>query len=62
MIARLAGKALWSASKVTVKYVIVPIAYTAALAYLMDKAAEQIREKTPAHADGPVETEIQPAP
>lgn len=64
MIARLAGKALWGTTKATVKYVVVPIAYTAALAYMMEKAADQIREHTPdpnGHS-GPVEPHIRPAP
>lgn len=63
MIAKLAGKALWGTTKAAVKYVAVPIAYTAALAYLMEQAADKIRDHTPEHADAEeMEPHIQPAP
>ncbi len=54
MIARLAGKAVFGATKFAVKYVVIPIAYTAALAYLMDQATERIRENTPDDVEAPI--------
>ncbi len=60
MIARLVGKVLFGATKFTVKYVVIPIAYTAALAYAMDRATERIRDSTKELDE--VEPEIRPMP
>jgi hypothetical protein len=46
MVLRLASKLLWGTTKFTVKYVVVPLAYTAVMAALISTAADKIREKT----------------
>lgn len=61
MLARLAGRALWGTTKIAVKYVVVPIAYTAALAYLMDRASESLRDRASA-TQVHVDEELRPAP
>lgn len=57
MLVRLAFKTAWTAGKLTVKYVVIPVAYTAALAAVASYAAERIREGTP-DPNGKVDTVI----
>ncbi len=57
MVLRLAAKLAWGTTKFTVKYVVVPLAYTAVMATVISAAADKIREHTPE-----VEPAIKPGP
>ncbi len=45
MFFRLLGKAVWFSGKMAVKYVIVPIAITAATAIVLEKLADRLEDK-----------------
>ena len=49
MLFRLLGKTVWFAGKMAVKYVVVPIAITAATAVVLEKMAERLDKS---EADG----------
>jgi hypothetical protein len=59
MLLRLFAKLLWGTTKLTVKYVIVPIAISAAVAAAAGALAERVRDATP-HTDGRVDPVIRP--
>ncbi len=52
-------RAAWKASKLTVKYVVVPIALTAFWAAMAEKAQEAMQER---HANGAIDPALRPAP
>lgn len=58
------SKSLWKTAKFGVKYVVVPIAYTAFLGYLMQEAADRIREggNERAHEAAHYDPELRPSP
>lgn len=45
MFFRLLGKMVWFTGKMAVKYVVVPIAITAATAVVLEKLADRLEEK-----------------
>ena len=47
MVFRLLGKLVWFSGKMAVKYVIIPIAITAATAVILEKLADRLEDKTP---------------
>ncbi len=61
MLFRLLGRLLWGTTKITVKYVVIPVAYTAALAATANYLADKVREDTP-DANGRVDPVIRPEP
>lgn len=63
-MAGIIAKSVWKTAKFGVKYVVVPIAYTAFLGYLMQEAAEKIREggEHREHEAAHYDPELRPSP
>ena len=53
MFFRLLGKAVWFTGKMAVKYVVVPIAITAATAVVLEKLADRLEDKPDEAAAAP---------
>ncbi len=63
-MAGLIAKSVYGAAKVATKYVVIPIVYTALLGYLMQQAADALRDADSKHADSEraMDPELQPMP
>lgn len=61
MLFRLLSRLVWGTTKFTVKHVVVPVVYTAALAAAATYIADKLREDTP-DLDGHVDPVIRPEP
>lgn len=51
MFYKLLGRLVWFTGKVAVKYVVVPIAVTAATAVVLEKLADRLDERNGVHVD-----------